>query len=99
MKYRGFVADVLNRECENPLARTVAGAVLGSEDFAEAIIAEYLEKEERDDNVLALVQMAVFAPSTMNQTRLPIDGMGRRIQQQLIESQVKPVTKFEADLR
>jgi len=32
-------------------------------------------------------------------TRLPIHGMGRRIQQQLIESQIKPVTKFEAYLR
>jgi putative transposase len=61
LKYRGFVEDALGREYENPLAGTVAGAILGSDDFAETIIAAYIDREERNDNVPALGQMSVPA--------------------------------------
>jgi hypothetical protein len=42
LKYRGFVEDALGREYENPLAGTVAGAILGSDDFVEMIVTAYL---------------------------------------------------------
>ncbi|UFS72267.1 transposase [Geomonas sp. RF6] len=61
VKYRGFVEEALNGECESPLAGVVAGSILGREDFAETVIAAYLDKDERDVNVPALGQILVPA--------------------------------------
>ena len=49
-RYREFVEDLIGKEYDSPLQHTVASTILGSSDFVETIMADYLEQEtERPD--------------------------------------------------
>ena len=53
-RYREFVEDLIGKDYESPLKRTVASTILGGVDFVEAIMADYLEKEVERPDVPAL---------------------------------------------
>ena len=49
-RYREFIEDLIGKQYDSPLQHTVASTILGSSDFVEAIIADYLEQGiERPD--------------------------------------------------
>jgi putative transposase len=49
-RYREFVEDLIGKEYDLPLQHTVASTILGSSDFVETIMTDYLEQEtERPD--------------------------------------------------
>ena len=49
-RYREFIEDLIGKEYDSPLQHTVASTILGSSDFVETIMDDYLEQDiERPD--------------------------------------------------
>jgi putative transposase len=58
-KYRAFVEDLLDKEHESPLLKTVGSAILGTEEFVEHITQNHIAGIEPDRNLPALREFAV----------------------------------------
>lgn len=86
-RYREFTEDLIGKEYDSPLQRTVASTILGSSDFVESIMAAYLEQEiERPDlpavralnrrfaveNIIAKTQELVNDPKLAREVALHI---------------------------
>lgn len=57
-KYHRFVNDLLDREYESPLSRSVATAILGNGEFIAEIEEQYLREREADRNLPELRKLS-----------------------------------------
>jgi REP element-mobilizing transposase RayT len=53
-RYRVFVEDLIGKEYDSPLLHAVASTILGSAEFVEAVMADFVEKEAAIRDVPAL---------------------------------------------
>jgi REP element-mobilizing transposase RayT len=56
-KYRNFVEDMIGKEYESPLSKTLGGSILGSADFIDEISTAHI-REKEDANIPALKHFA-----------------------------------------
>jgi len=59
-KYRAFVEEVLDTECDSPLQGSIGTAVLGSSEFVEMVTSTHLTTQVVNRDVPALRQFASF---------------------------------------
>ncbi|GFO55452.1 transposase [Geomonas sp. Red276] len=45
-RYQGYVEEMIGKEYESPLLQTVGSSILGSAEFVENVMADYVEREE-----------------------------------------------------